>query len=165
MSFADRPALWLVTPPQTKVAPLVTFCSRCGEHPSEGAPVSRVCDHCHLGVMLETSADLAPGAGDAFVVLDQTLSFASVSPAAAQRLHVGEDDADRRHMRELLEPADGGGAAALAATLLSAADGGPADLVLRPTGSFGVRWRARFGHCASPPGVVIVFAAARRRSA
>src|SRR6185437_2857745 len=71
-----RPALRLITPLEHEApAPLVAFCSHCGARPAAmpdgiAAGRSRVCESCGLGLILESSADAAPSAGDAFLVLD-----------------------------------------------------------------------------------------------
>ena len=86
--------------------PKISFCSHCGARPGTEHRSSRVCESCGLGLMLESSADVAPAAGDAFLVLDSSLSVCAVSAAAERLLATHETDAVNRHITELVVPAE-----------------------------------------------------------
>ena len=110
-STAGRPALRLITPAELEpVVPSVAFCSHCGTRPTtpvnHAVPGSRVCGDCGLGLILEAAEDVAPHAGDAFLVLDRVLSVCAVSRGAEHLLATSEPDAVNRHVTELLMPAD-----------------------------------------------------------
>ena len=80
--------------------------------------------------MLEATADVAPTAGDPFLVLDSSLSVCAVSDAAERLLATPETDAVNRHVTELLVPADaeaqGPANLAVAVTWAARGDGNPA---------------------------------------
>src|SRR5438067_9064631 len=104
-----RPALRVLSPLEREApAPTVSFCSHCGARPAPAAsaPDSRVCGVCGFGVILESREDIAPRTGDAFLVLDRSLSVCAVSKAAERLLAISELDAVNRHVTHLLMPAD-----------------------------------------------------------
>ena len=109
-SSTNRPALRLISPAELEpVVPSVAFCSHCGTRPSTAGsqitPDSRVCGECGLGLILEAGEDIAPHAGDAFLVLDRVLAVCAVSRGAERLLATSEPDAVNRHVSELLMPA------------------------------------------------------------
>src|ERR1700729_210642 len=98
---SGRPALRLVAAPGLEpAAPSVPFCSHCGTRPvvsvrsgrsgksgaTDRATGSRVCGACGFGLILEAATDIAPHAGDAFLVLDRALSVCAVSRGAERLL-------------------------------------------------------------------------------
>ena len=92
-------------PEHHDAAPIVSFCTHCGHRPEPSdtcGPGARVCGRCGLGVLLETRADFAPRPGDAFLVVDGSMSVAAVSAAAEELLATSETDAVNRHVTELL---------------------------------------------------------------
>ena len=107
-----RPALRLVAAPELAPAPpSVLFCSHCGTRPfvSDNAatsPGSRVCGECGLGLILEAAQDVAPHAGDAFLVLDRALSVCAVS---AGRRAAARDQRARRRQPAHDQPVDARG--------------------------------------------------------
>jgi hypothetical protein len=145
-------------------APTVSFCSHCGTEPSPAGepPASRVCGACGLGLMLESRADVAPRVGDAFLVLDRSLSVCAVSEAAERLLATREPDAVNRHVTDLLMPAgaeDGDRAAeSLSVAVMWAArgDGGMHSVVVRPANTFGIRLTARIASCGPPRAALLV---------
>ncbi|MGZ4184155.1 MAG: hypothetical protein ACXVUE_03985 [Solirubrobacteraceae bacterium] len=155
----ERPGLALVTP----LAPEVMFCSHCGTRPEPGETVSptRVCAGCGLGLLLHCAEDAAPAPGDAFLVLDHTLSVCAVSAAAEKLLATPEIEAVNVPIGSLLVPADaeGIGGAGLAAAIIWAArgDGGVSRTVVRPANTFGVRLSARIVGCGPPRAALLVF--------
>lgn len=161
-----RPALRLITPLEHEApAPLVAFCSHCGTRPTAlldatAATHSRVCALCGLGLILESPADVAPNAGDAFLVLDHSLAVCAVSEAAERLLAASEPDVVNRHVSDLLMPA---GAEDKSGTDLSAAvawaargDVGTRTAVVRPANTFGIRLTARIASCGPPRAALLV---------
>ena len=157
-----RPALALVEP-LAPAAPEVKFCSHCGNRPQAGESISptRVCATCGLGLLLNCAEDVAPKQGDAFVVLDHTLSVCAVSAAAERLLATHEIDTVNAPVGDLLVPAaaDVNGGATLAAAIIWAArgDGGATHTVVRPANTFGVRLNARIVGCGPPRAALLVF--------
>jgi hypothetical protein len=159
-----RPALRLLTAPLEREAPapLVSFCSHCGTRPAPAltASNSRVCGTCSLGLILESRADIAPEAGAAFLVLDQSLAVCAVSRAAERLLGTSEPDAVNRHLTELLMPAgaeETGGASLSAAVAWAArGDGATRTTVVRPANTFGIRLTARIASCGPRRAALLV---------
>ena len=138
----------------------IAFCSHCGTRPQPDTH-SRVCENCGFGVLLETRQDAAPSAGDAFLVIDDSMSVCAVSAAAERLLAVDETDAVNSHLTELLVPADaeGTGRTNLAVAITWAARGSIASrkVVVRPAHTFGLRLPARIVSCGPPKAALIVF--------
>jgi hypothetical protein len=160
MQVNRRAALSLVPTPLPDPGPDVEFCSHCGARP-DGRAQSRVCADCGFGLILHTHPDAAPDEGDAFVVLDASLSVCAVSQAAESLLEARETDAVNRHVTELLVPADAeaqnGQNLAVAVTWAARGDEGTRTVTLRPANTFGVRLRARISSCGPPRAALIVF--------
>lgn len=161
-----RPALRLVAAPELAPAPpSVPFCSHCGTRPSVSgkpstSPGSRVCGACGLGLILEAAEDIAPHAGDAFLVLDRALSVCAVSRGAEELLATSEPDAVNRHITDLLMPADaeedGGETLAVAVAWAARGDGGSRTTIVRPANTFGIRLTARIAGCGPPRAALLV---------
>ncbi|HUB04338.1 MAG TPA: hypothetical protein VMA76_04665 [Solirubrobacteraceae bacterium] len=161
-----RPALRLVATPELEPAPpSVLFCSHCGTRPFvsnkvSAAPSSRVCGECGLGLILEAGEDIAPHAGDAFLVLDRALSVCAMSRGAERLLAASEPDAVNRHITDLLMPADaeeeGGETLAVAVAWASRGDGGTRTTRVRPANTFGIRLTARIASCGPPRAALVV---------
>ena len=159
-----RPALRLLNTPLEREdpAPLVSFCSHCGSRPGPEAapPLSRVCATCGLGLILESRADVAPAAGDAFLVLDRSLAVCAVSHGAEHLLATSEPDAVNRHVTDLLMPAGaedtGGHSLAMAVAWAARGDGGTRTTVVRPANAFGIRLTARIATCGPPRAALVV---------
>lgn len=146
-------------------AELRMFCGHCGRPPApERQPLgaTRVCQHCDLGLVLQAGADVAPGADDAFLVVDNRLAVCALSAAAEQLLGVDETEAVNRHLGEFLLPAEANaaGGAGLVELVLGAASAEPGAPVtrarVRPLGVFGVRFGARIGRCGPAPSAIVV---------
>jgi hypothetical protein len=158
-----RLSLAVVPQPARSSEPSVWFCSHCGAQPSayDADLNSRVCTDCSLGVLLETSSEVAPPSGGAFLVLDSSLSVCAVSAAAERLLATRETEAVNHHITELLVPADAEaqGPASLAAAVTWAAGGDdtPRTVTVRPANTFGVRLTARIGSCSPPRAALLVF--------
>lgn len=161
----SRPALRLVTPLERAApVPSVSFCGHCGTRPVPAttgiAPGSRVCRACGLGLILESRADAAPNAGDAFLVLDRSLAVCAVSQAAEQLLATREPDAVNRHISDLLMPADSEGqlgeGLAVAVAWAARGDGPIRSTVVRPSNTFGIRLTARIAPCGPPRAALVV---------
>ena len=162
--MAGRGALALVPRIGEAQAPRVWFCGHCGERPALAGPPAtnaRVCESCGLGLLLETVAHAAPQAGEAFLVLDRSLSVCAVSRGAEKLLATTETAAVNRHVTELLVPADSesGTGSNLAAAVSAAARGGGESrtVFVRPANLFGVRMRARIVHCGPPHAALVAF--------
>jgi hypothetical protein len=114
-----------------------------------------------MGLLLETVAHVAPEAGDAFLVLDRSLSVCAVSRGAENLLATTETAAVNHHVTELLVPADSESQAGanLAAAVSAAARGGDEACIVfvRPANLFGVRMRARIAHCGPPHAALVAF--------
>ncbi|HWF26186.1 MAG TPA: hypothetical protein VG275_12100 [Solirubrobacteraceae bacterium] len=159
-----RGALALVPEIREDDGPRVWFCGHCGERPAAGGPPagnSRVCESCGMGLLLETVAHAAPHDGDAFLVLDRSLSVCAVSRGAETLLATTETAAVNRHVTELLVPADSesGSGASLAEAVSAATRGGEEarTVFVRPANLFGVRMRARIVHCGPPHAALVAF--------
>jgi PAS domain-containing protein len=141
---------------------LVSFCGHCGMPPAPAVaqPTSRVCGHCGLGLVLQASADVVPGADEPFLVIDSTLSVCAVSARAEELLGTDETQAVNRHVADFLVPADANAPSAenLLVLLVDAASGTgePRTAVVRPRQEFGVRFRARIGPCGPPRAALLV---------
>ena len=111
--------------------------------------------------MLESRADVAPAAGDAFLVLDSWLTVCAVSAAAEQLLATIETDAVNRHITELVVPADAEaqGPANLASAVTWAARGDDSmrRVIVRPANTFGVRMSVRITSCGPPKAALLIF--------
>lgn len=113
-----------------------------------------------MGVLLRTRTDAAPTADDAFMVIDASLIVQAMSEHAEDALGLREVDAINRHVTELLIPADaeaqGPRGFAEAITCAAGGDEEPADVVVRPSGAFGIRLRARIAPCGPPAAALLV---------
>jgi hypothetical protein len=167
-TFRGRAALALVPPlPEVTApevaAPTVSFCGHCGSEPAASAALSptRVCAACGLGLILQCRANVAPPAGGAFIVIDDSLSVCAVSDAAERLLATLETDAVNQPVTRLLVPADAEarGDANLAASISWAARGNDAvhRTAVRPANTFGVRMTARIAACGPPRAALLVF--------
>lgn len=158
-----RGALALVAPLTEDGAPRVWFCSHCGVRPEAAEPPAsdaRVCESCGLGLLLDAAAHTAPDSGDAFVVLDRSLSVCAVSRSAEELLATTETAAVNHHVTELLVPADSESqsSANLAAAITAATRGDePRAVFVRPANLFGVRMRARIAPCGPAPAALVAF--------
>jgi hypothetical protein len=164
-STNGRPALRLVAPAELEpVIPNVVFCSHCGTRPSTSSkhatPDSRVCGECGLGLILEAAEDIAPRAGDAFLVLDRVLSVCGVSRGAERLLDTSEPDAVNRHVTQLLMPADAeekrGESLSVAVAWAARGDGAVRTTTVRPANTFGIRLTARIAGCGPPQAALLV---------
>jgi hypothetical protein len=161
----QRPALALVPEPPPDAppsGPVISFCSSCGERPDTPPGLeSRVCPSCELGLLLHASTDLAPSPGDAFLVLDGSLSVCAVSADAERLLATRETEAVNHHITELLVPAEAEAESsttlAVAVTWAARGDGQTRRVVVRPANTFGVRLSARIGSCGPPTAALVVF--------
>jgi len=148
--YADRPA------------PDVLFCGHCGSHAvDDGAtPVSRVCGKCGLGLLIGAAPSLAPGEGDAFLLVDGQLLVCGVSRGAEALLGVTETEAVDQRITDVLMPADCeiGGAESLVHLIAHAArgEGEGERVVVRPAREFGIRFWANVGPCGPPKGALVV---------
>jgi DNA-directed RNA polymerase subunit RPC12/RpoP len=153
-------ALVVAPEPDRDLAPTASFCSHCGARP-EAQQESRVCQGCGFGVLLEARVDVAPAAGDAFMVLDASLSVCALSSGAEQLLAMRETDAVNRHVTELVVPADaeaqGAQNLAVAVTWAARGDDRPSSVTVRPANTFGVRLGARIASCGPPTAALVVF--------
>ena len=143
------------------VEPQVSFCGHCGQAPpTPMAARSRVCALCGLGVVISAGQSLAPAPGTAFLIVDGALLLCALSDKAEKLLGVDEPDAVHRHVADFLEPADAeaGRGDELLRAIIAAAGGvdGPRNVIVRPSGEFGVRYTARIGRCGPPAGALLV---------
>jgi len=157
-----RAGLRLVPATEEFARPGVWFCGHCGATPEGGtpAPVSRVCQGCGLGVLLEARDDVAPASGDAFMVVDASLCVCALSRAAEKLIGATEQEAVGRPLTELLAPADAEPEAQRNLAMLVAwsarGEDEPSRTVVRPANVFGVRFNARIGACGPPRAALVV---------
>lgn len=143
------------------------FCGHCGRPPEDARtnPVSRVCQRCGMGLLLQAPAEIAPSAPDPFVVVDSALTIRALSRQGERLLEVTETDAVNKPITQFLVPADAEAPTNenLAAVLTWAArgDAPSRNVVVRPTNMFGVRYWARVGPCGPPNAALLVLADAR----
>ena len=162
-SSLRRGALALVLPLTEDGEPRIWFCSHCGARPELAQPPAndaRVCEGCGLGLLLDAAAHTAPEVGDAFLVLDRSLSVCAVSRSAEELLATTETAAVNHHVTELLVPADSESQAGgnLAAAVSAATRGDePRAVFVRPANLFGVRMRARIVPCGPAPAALVAF--------
>jgi hypothetical protein len=145
-------------------SPRVQFCSHCGARPDSDQAEergSRVCESCGFGLMLEASSTTAPTEGDAFLVLDSSMSVCAVSANAEELLGAQETGAVNRHVTEIVVPADaeaqGPANLAVAVTWAARGDDSVRSVTVRPTNIFGVRLTARIASCGPPRAALLVF--------
>jgi hypothetical protein len=119
-----------------------------------------VCGTCGLGLILECHADVAPRAGDAFLVLDRSLAVCAVSDAAERLLAANEPDVVNRHVTDLLMPAaaedQNGATLSVAVAWAARGEGGSRTTVVRPANMFGIRLTARIASCGPPRAALLV---------
>ncbi|PTL59373.1 hypothetical protein [Paraconexibacter algicola] len=155
----SRPFLRAVTPLVPSV-PDARFCGHCGQPPRDPQLTARVCDRCHLGMVLTAAQDLAPNGREPFLVVDRQLAVCAMSRSAERLLSVEEPDAVNRLLTDFLVPADADTTAqnALLALVVEAASGaaGVTRTVVRPAGEFGVFFEARIGIVGPPPAALVV---------
>jgi exopolysaccharide biosynthesis polyprenyl glycosylphosphotransferase len=159
---AASPTLKLVDSAVPETTETHWFCGYCGTA-ANGAlpsPMSRVCEHCAAGLLLEAPADVAPDCNDPFLVVDARLTVQAVSRRAEQIFGVVEAEVTDHPITELLIDADVevDDSQSFAAALLSAAldDEGGRSTFVRPRDAYGIRIRARISHCGPPRAALIV---------
>ncbi len=158
----SSPTLKLVDTAVPDTAETHWFCGYCGTGATciSPPPMSRVCEHCAAGLLLEAPADVAPDCNDPFLVVDARLTVQAVSRRAEQIFGVVEADVTDQPITELLTDADVeiDDSNSFAAALLSAAldDQGRHSTFVRPRDAYGIRIRARISHCGPPRAALIV---------
>jgi PAS domain-containing protein len=121
-----------------------------------------LCSSCGFGLVLETLTELAPSPADAFLVVDDDLNIQAISHQAEELLGVSERSVVQRPLTDLLVPADADHRAGtrLVTAVSQAASGVagalPAQLLLRPAKTQGMRLNARVGRCGPPLAALIV---------
>ena len=119
-----------------------------------------MCGACGLGLLIEAAEDVAPHAGDAFLVLDRALSVCAVSRGAERLLATREPDVVNRHISDLLMPADaeedGGESLSMAVAWAARGDGATRTAIVRPANTFGIRLTARIAACGPPRAALLV---------
>jgi hypothetical protein len=120
-----------------------------------------VCESCGFGLLLQCAANVAPTAGQPFLVLDQSMSICAVSAGAEELLAALETEAVNRHVTELIVPADAEADArhnlAMAITWAVRGDEAAHKVVVRPANTFGIRLTARIAPCGPPRAALLVF--------
>ena len=124
------------------------------------APIARVCGECGLGLLLEARVEALPEPGEAFLVIDSSLTVQAMSASGELALGVREGQAVNRHVTELLIPADAEGSSpvslAVAITRAARGDEEPSRVFVRPSNTFGVRLEARIATCGPPRAALLV---------
>ena len=155
----SRPLFQLV-PGHADREPYVTFCGHCAVRPVGGAFTSRVCDHCHMGMIVSAPESLAPEEHEAFIIVDSKLTICAVSREAEILLGAPESDLVQDRLTEVLLPADGdlAGIEMMMTTISLAVRGEETteDLVVRPAREWGIRWFTRIGPCTAPTAALVV---------
>jgi PAS domain-containing protein len=163
MTRDARPVLRLVPAPVQ--VDWAWFCGHCAVRPPGGeppAPNARVCPACGLGLLLESRADVAPRACEAFLVVDAALRVQAVSRRAEILLGIDESSAIDQPVAGLLVPADTeqSGPARFAAAIASAIPSEDrVEAFVRPWNTFGVRMRVRIAACGPPRAALLVLEA------
>lgn len=170
MSVSQAPSLTLApTAPPAEQQEWTAFCSHCGSAPQQMGPATpRVCAGCGMGLVLSAPADVAPGKGDAFLVVTASLLVGAVSRGAERYLDVSEGEAVDRPVTELLIGADVEPGGVDLVTTITRAAAGNADCrraVVRPAATFGVRCGAHVGPCGPPSAAVLVLDGSARPDA
>lgn len=147
---------------QAEQEPRVAFCGHCGTRPGTDEPVTRVCASCHLGLIVTAAEGLAPQPGDAFLLVDGKLQICALSRRCEKLLGSAEAEAVNRQVTDLLIPADAesAGVESLITSIVHAArgDGTVRELVVRPSGEWGIRWFTRIGPCGATSAALMVLA-------
>jgi hypothetical protein len=160
---APRPALTLIECGESpESASTHWFCGYCGvsgsAHPP--LPTARVCGRCGAGLLLEAPADAAPGREEPFLVVDGRLTVQAVSKRAEALLGVTETEVTDHPITELITDADAEtdqhASFVVALAEVADIDGGCRSAFVRPRDQFGIRIRARIGHCGPPRAALIV---------
>ena len=142
--------------------PYVSFCGHCAAQPEPADVDTRVCTSCHLGLIVSAPLSIVPSKGEAFLMVDGKLGICAISLKAERLLGVSEADLVNRQLIEILSPADAEASSTehLVSIIAHAArgDGAVHDVVVRPTGEWGIRWFTRIGPCAAPSAALIVLA-------
>ena len=102
----SRPQFQLV-PGHADREPYVSFCGHCGVRPMGGDVNSRVCESCHMGMIVSAPESLAPEVHEAFIIVDGKLQICAVSRQAELLLGAPEADIVQDRLTEVLLPADG----------------------------------------------------------
>jgi hypothetical protein len=159
MSVSASPSLRLAHADSSGKRVWSAFCSHCGAAPPTDTVASRVCAGCGMGLVLSAPPDVAPGKGDAFLVVTASLLVGAVSRAAERFLDVQEGEAVNRPVTELLTGAEAEPGTVDLVTTIARAAAGEADCrraIVRPAATFGVRCRAHVGPCGPPSAAVLV---------
>jgi hypothetical protein len=153
-----KPALTLVEPAGPDCDEARWFCGYCGSAALTPPPTARVCEQCKVGLLLEAPADIAPGTEDVFIVVDALLTVQAVSRGAEKLFAIAEADLVDHPINELISDADAEPHNSFLSALAGAArdDGSRFSTFVRPRHDFGVRIRARIGHCGPPRAALIV---------
>jgi len=111
-------------------------------------------------------ATMAPLEGEPFLIVDGTLTVLVASSEAERVLGAGGTRAVQgARVTEFLVPAEAEVPVdrSLATLIIWAirGDAPPRTVVVRPAGTFGVRYQAKVGPCTTPRGAVIVLTEAR----
>jgi PAS domain-containing protein len=121
---------------------------------------ARVCALCGLGVVIGARQDVAPVAGEPFLIVDRQLKVCGLSRSCEELLGIEEPEVVHRPVLDFLEPADAeaGAGDGLVRAIVESADGfgAPRSVVVRPNGEYGVRYTARVGSCGPPEGALVV---------
>lgn len=154
-----------IEPQRRSVGTRAWFCGYCGRGGllvEDRNELERVCSICGFGLVLETSAELAPSPADAFLVVDDALNIEAISHQAEELLGVRERFVVRRPLTDVLAPANHD--PHLATKLLEAvgdatsgaAGTRPSHLLLCPIDNPNLRLKARIGRCGPPLSALIV---------
>jgi PAS domain-containing protein len=163
--MSQHRAMLRLVPDLPEEGPDVHFCGHCGAPPPNAlAARSRVCALCGLGVVLSASEDVAPRAGEPFLVVDGSLAVCALSRDAEALVGVDEPEAIHRPIGEFFEPADAEAAKGdeLVQAIMAVAGGRRRGhtLFVRPVGEYGVRFAMRLGRCGPSTAALLVFPAA-----
>jgi hypothetical protein len=140
----------------------VWFCGKCAAPAPYGlvpARDARVCRSCGFGLLLQAQANDRPGSGEAFIVVDSTLTIQAMSERAERLLSLDEPDVVHLPVGELLTPtdADGEGQQLIDAVIESISGSeSPRVVTVHPLNKFGAAIRARVVPCGPPRAALIV---------
>jgi PAS domain-containing protein len=144
----------------------VAFCGHCGAHPSRALPraeLTRLCERCSIGMILETLPSAAP-AEEPFIIVDSTLEIVAISDRAEEIFGIFEQDARGRPVTDFIvdreEPT--GRADNFAVAITDTFSSERIELAsARLRGSSAGELTLRIASCAPPRAALVVFARSR----
>lgn len=134
------------------------FCGYCAAQPVDGprpSPLTRVCERCRLGLLLESPASAAPRPDEPYFVIDRELMVRAVSRCAERQLGLREPELVGQPIDELVPMSAQRGRLELSLRRAAAGDDKIRHAAIR-LGSGFERRRARITCCGPPAAALVV---------